>query len=130
MNKEKILHQLIRDLERRSSQSAKQKEICMAVKRKAKAKAKKPVKKTKKKSGLTQLEYNLSPELAEIVGMKKTTRPQVVKKIWVYIKAKKLQDSKNKRMINPDKKLSEVLGNRSIDMLKMAGAISKHLKKA
>jgi chromatin remodeling complex protein RSC6 len=33
-------------------------------------------------------------------------------------------------MINPDKKLAEVLGSRSIDMLKMAGAISKHLKKA
>ena len=62
--------------------------------------------------------------------MKKTTRPQVVKKIWVYIKTKKLQDAKNRRMINPDKKLGEVLGNRSIDMLKMAGAIGKHLKKA
>ena len=102
----------------------------MAVKRKAKAATKKPAKKAKRKSGLTQLEYHLSPELAEIVGGKKSTRPQVVKKIWVYIKAKKLQDAKNRRMINPDKKLGEVLGNRSIDMLKMAGAISKHLKKA
>lgn len=102
----------------------------MAVKRK-KAKTKKPArKKTKRKSGLSQLDYHLSPELAEIVGAKKATRPQVVKKLWVYIKAKKLQDHKNRRMINPDKKLGEVLGNRSIDMLKMAGAISKHLKKA
>lgn len=101
----------------------------MAVKKKAtKAKAKKRT--TKRKSGLTQLNYSLSPELAEIVGAKKATRPEVVKKLWVYIKAKKLQDTKNKRMINPDKKLGEVLGNRSIDMLKMAGAISKHLKKA
>ena len=33
-------------------------------------------------------------------------------------------------MINPDAKLAEVLGKKSIDMLKMAGAISKHLKKA
>jgi chromatin remodeling complex protein RSC6 len=103
----------------------------MAVKRKAKAPAKKPAKKkTKRVSGLSQLNYNLSPELAEIVGAKKSTRPQVVKKLWAYIKAKKLQDTKNKRMINPDKKLGEVLGNRQIDMLKMAGAISKHLKKA
>jgi DNA topoisomerase-1 len=53
-----------------------------------------------------------------------------VKKLWVYIKAKKLQDSKNRRLICPDKKLAEVLGSRPIDMLKMAGAISKHLKKA
>ena len=41
-----------------------------------------------------------SDELAEIVGTKKSTRPQVVKKLWAYIKAKKLQDSKNRRMIN------------------------------
>ncbi len=77
-----------------------------------------------------QMQYGLSAELAEIVGSKKATRPMVVKKIWAYIKAKKLQDSKNRRMINPDKKLGEVLGNRSIDMLKMAGALNKHIKKA
>lgn len=97
----------------------------MAIKkRKTKAKTK------RKSSGLTQLMYHLSPELAEITGAKKMTRPQVVKKIWAYIKAKKLQDAKNRRLINPDAKLSEVLGKRPIDMLKMAGAISKHLKKA
>ena len=100
----------------------------MAAKRKKTAR--KAKKRSGKKSGLTQLNYNLSPELAEIVGTKKSTRPQVVKKLWVYIKAKKLQDSKNRRMICPDKKLSDVLGNRPIDMLKMAGAITKHLKKA
>ncbi len=77
-----------------------------------------------------QMQYHLSAALAEIVGAKKASRPQVVKKLWVYIKAKKLQDSRNRRMINPDKKLGAVLGNRQISMLKMAGAISKHLKKA
>jgi len=100
----------------------------MAIK-KRKTKAKKT--KTKRKSsGLTQLQYHCSPELADVIGTKKATRPQVVKKIWAYIKAKKLQDSKNRRMINPDAKLGEVLGRRPIDMLKMAGAIGKHLKKA
>ncbi len=101
----------------------------MAVKRRKAAK-RKPAKKTKRKSGLTQLEYHLSASLAEVVGTKKSTRPQVVKKLWHYIKAKKLQDNKNRRMINPDKKLGEVLGHRQISMLKMAGAITKHLKKA
>ncbi len=99
----------------------------MAVKKKAK-KAKR--KSSGRKSGLSQLNYHLSAELAEVVGTKKATRPQVVKKLWVYIKAKKLQDSKNRRLICPDKKLAEVLGSRPIDMLKMAGALSKHLKKA
>lgn len=101
----------------------------MAPKKRAKAK-KKPKAKTKRKSALSQLNYALSPALAEIVGAKKSTRPQVVKKLWVYIKAKKLQDAKNRRLICPDKKLAEVLGSRPIDMLKMAGALNKHIKKA
>lgn len=74
--------------------------------------------------------YNLSPELQDVIGEKRATRPQVVKKMWVYIKAKRLQDAKHRRIINPDARLAEVLGRRPIDMLKMAGAISKHLKKA
>lgn len=107
----------------------------MVVKRRkarkpAKAKAKTKTKRRGGGGGLTKLQYSLSPELAEIVGAKKASRPQVVKKLWQYIKAKKLQDTKNRRMINPDKKLGEVLGNRQISMLKMAGAISKHLKPA
>lgn len=97
------------------------------AKKKPAAKKKKPA--AKKKSGLTQMMYNLSPELAEIVGAKKSTRPQVVKKLWVYIKGHKCQDTKNRRLINPDKKLSEVLGKKPVDMLKMAGLLSKHIKK-
>lgn len=102
----------------------------MAKAKKAKKAKKKTATKRKGGGGLTQLNYHLSSELAEVVGAKKATRPQVVKKVWVYIKAKKLQDHKNRRMINPDAKLGQVLGNRPIDMLKMAGALSKHLKKA
>jgi chromatin remodeling complex protein RSC6 len=101
------------------------------VKAKPKAARKAKVKKakSKRKSPLSQLNYTLSNELADIVGSKKATRPEVIKKIWAYIKAKKLQDTKNKRMICPDKKLAEVLGSRPIDMLKMAGALNKHIKK-
>jgi chromatin remodeling complex protein RSC6 len=98
----------------------------MAVKRKAKKKTSGKKRSTK----LTQMQWGLSPELAEIVGSKKATRPMVVKKLWHYIKAKKLQDSKNRRMICPDKKLAEVLGSRPINMLKMAGVLNKHIKKA
>ena len=104
----------------------------MATKR-AKAKTtKSKVKKKaggKRKSGLTQTTYSLSDELAHIVGAKKLTRPQVVKKLWVYIKAHKCQDAKNRRMINPDKHLAEVIGSRPIDMLKLATCLNKHIKK-
>src|SRR6185295_2153796 len=88
----------------------------MAVAKKKTAKKTKTktvkAKKSGKKSGLAQLYYGVSTELAEVIGTKKATRPEVVKKLWVYIKAKKLQDAKNKRLICPDKKLSEVLGSR------------------
>ena len=42
----------------------------MAVKRKAKAKKAKPKTKSRRGSKLMQMQYNLSPELAEIVGAK------------------------------------------------------------
>ncbi len=80
--------------------------------------------------GLTKMVCMLSPELQDVCGAKKLTRPQVMKKVWAYIKSHKCQDTKNRRMINPDKKLSEVIGNRSIDMLKLAGCLGKHIKKA
>ncbi|MBX9744641.1 MAG: SWIB/MDM2 domain-containing protein [Chlamydiales bacterium] len=85
--------------------------------------------KAKRKSGLTQTPYTVSPELQEIVGAKKLTRPEIVKKLWAYIKAKKCQDTKNRRMINPDQKLSEVIGKKPVDMLKLAGCLNKHIQK-
>ena len=85
-------------------------------------------KKAKKKSGLTQTPYNLSAELAAVVGSKKLTRPQIVKQLWVYIKKHKLQDAKKRRIINPDGKLSEVIGKKPVDMLKLAGHLNKHIK--
>ena len=74
--------------------------------------------------------YSLSPELQAIVGSKKLSRPLVVKKLWNYIKSHRCQDTRNRRMIVPDNKLSEVIGNRPVDMLKLAGLLSKHLKNA
>ena len=102
-----------------------------AVKRKAAPRKKKAVKKksgAKRKSGLVQTPYSLSPELQAVCGAKSLTRPQIVKKLWAYIKAHKCQDTKNRRMINPDKKLAEVIGSRPVDMLKLAGCLSKHNK--
>lgn len=86
-------------------------------------------KKERKPSGLTKMTYSTSAELQAVVGSGKLTRPQIVKKLWAYIKSHKCQDAKKRRMINPDKKLAEVLGKKPIDMLKIAGALSKHIKK-
>ena len=113
-----------------SPNSNRKREVFMAKKKRKAARKTKAKKKSGKKrtSGLTTTTYSLSPELQAVVGAKSLTRPQVVKKLWHYIKAHKCQDTKNRRMINPDKKLSEVIGKKPIDMLKLAGALSKHIK--
>ena len=72
-----------------------------------------------------------SDALAAIVGSKPLPRTQVVKKLWAYIKKKKLQDKKNKRMINPDEALAEVFGSsKAINMFAMMKGLKKNLKKA
>ena len=56
-------------------------------------------------------------------------RTEVTKKLWDYIKKHKLQDSQNKRVINPDQKLAKALGSsQPIDMFKMTSKLAKHLK--
>jgi SWIB-domain-containing proteins implicated in chromatin remodeling len=69
-----------------------------------------------------------SSELAAVIGSKAVPRTDAVKKIWDYIKANKLQDSKNKRMINADAKLKPVFGGKGqVSMFDMAKFLSKHL---
>merc|ERR1719326_1750483 len=66
----------------------------------------------------------LSPALAAICDGKKMPRTEVTKKIWVYIKKHGLN---NGRTIKPDATLKAVFPVSSLDMLKMAGYVSKHL---
>jgi chromatin remodeling complex protein RSC6 len=68
-----------------------------------------------------------SPALAAIVGAKPLPRTEVVKKVWDYIKANKLQDSVNKRNINADAKLKEIFKKPQVTMFEMTKLISQHL---
>ena len=70
----------------------------------------------------------LSKELAAVLGDKPLPRTEIVSKLWVYIKANKLQDNINKRMINADAKLKAVFGKAQVSMFEMAGLIGKHVK--
>ena len=79
------------------------------------------------KNNALQKPVNVSPQLEEVVGKGPMTRAQVTSKVWDYIKAHNLQDSKDKRMINPDDKLGGVIGKEQISMFKMTAAVSKHL---
>jgi chromatin remodeling complex protein RSC6 len=78
------------------------------------------------------LQAPLQPDeaLAAVVGDKPIPRPQVVKKLWEYIKANNLQDEKNKRVIIADEKLKPVFnGKKQVDMFEMTKLVSGHLKK-
>ena len=94
---------------------------------KKKTATKKGAKKKKTKASNAPT-YPLSKELAEIVGVSELSRPETTKKVWDYIKKHNLQDPNNKRLIVPDKKLSQVFGHKDpIDMMKLAGILSKHI---
>jgi upstream activation factor subunit UAF30 len=96
-----------------------------------KAAPKKVVKKksARKPSAAFMKPLTPSADLAAVVGSKGLPRTEVVKKLWVYIKANKLQDAKNKRMINADAKLKPIFGGKAqVSMFDMAKLISNHLK--
>jgi chromatin remodeling complex protein RSC6 len=91
---------------------------------------------TKKKSGAKRKPnaafmkpMTPSAALGEVVGAKPMPRTEVTKKIWVYIKKNKLQDAKNRRMINADDALKVVFGGKKqVSMFEMTKLVSKHLK--
>jgi chromatin remodeling complex protein RSC6 len=70
-----------------------------------------------------------SAMLGEVIGAKAMPRTEVTKKLWAYIKKHKLQDSKNRRMINADDALKSVFGGKKqVSMFEMTKLVSKHLK--
>jgi DNA topoisomerase-3 len=68
-----------------------------------------------------------SAALAAVIGSEAVARPQVIKKLWDYIKANNLQDATNKRAINADAKLLAVFGKPQVTMFELAGIVGKHL---
>lgn len=74
-----------------------------------------------------QKPVTVSGDLEAVIGKGPMTRAQVTSKVWEYIKANSLQDTKDKRQINPDAKLGAVIGKDQISMFKMTAAVSKHL---
>ncbi|HEY9583140.1 MAG TPA: SWIB/MDM2 domain-containing protein [Candidatus Paceibacterota bacterium] len=70
----------------------------------------------------------VSDDLAAVVGVGPMPRSEVVKKLWVYIKSKNLQDPKAKRNIIADENLKKVFGGKAVvDMFEMTKLVSKHL---
>jgi DNA topoisomerase-3 len=93
-----------------------------AAKRAAPAKAAKAPRKTTAASGKQP-----SAALAAVIGEGAVSRPEVVKKLWDYIKANGLQDAADKRKVNADDKLRPVFGKDQVTMFEIAGIVGKHL---
>ncbi len=71
---------------------------------------------------------NVSADLAVVVGKGPMPRSEVVKKLWVYIKSKNLQDPTNKRNIKADAALKKVFGGKDVvNMFEMTKLVSAHL---
>ncbi|KAK3320128.1 hypothetical protein B0T19DRAFT_282264 [Cercophora scortea] len=81
----------------------------------------------RKAGGGFQKPFNLSYPLAEVVGETRMSRPQVVKKLWEYIKGNMLQDPTDKRQILCDEKMQAIFKQGRIDMFQMNKQLGNHL---
>jgi upstream activation factor subunit UAF30 len=100
-----------------------------AAPKKAAPKKAAPKKAARKANAAFLKPLNASPALAEVIGSKPLSRPDIVKKIWDYIKKNGLQDAKNKRMINADAKLKTLFaGKMQISMFDLAKVVSANVQ--
>jgi upstream activation factor subunit UAF30 len=114
-----------------AKKSAKKAAKKAAPKKAAKKAPKKAAKKksARKPNAAFMAPLTLSPALAEVVGNKPLPRTQIIKKIWDYIKKNKLQDNKNRRMINADAKLKTLFGGKNqISMFELAKVVNNNVK--
>jgi len=72
---------------------------------------------------------DLSPALQAFLGVQQESRPQIVKKIWDYIKANNLQDPSDRRKIRPDENLKPIFPT-TVTMFSMNKVLSKHIHTA
>ncbi|KAG1740895.1 SWIB/MDM2 domain-containing protein [Suillus paluster] len=72
-------------------------------------------------------EYILSESLSVVVGVDKLSRPQVVKKLWEYIRGHELQNPSNRREIMCDDNMRAVFGTEKVDMFRMNKVLGRHL---
>ena len=82
-----------------------------------------------KKTGIN-MELNVSKKLAAIIGTKsgeKISRPQVVKRLWAYLKEHNLQDPENKQYFTPDAIMEPVFGNERMKAFSMSKYLKEHL---
>merc|ERR1712090_24213 len=58
---------------------------------------------------------------------RETLKTRVVKRIWAYLKEKKLQDPDNKQFFTPDAKMQPIFGKEKVRAFGMAKHLKPHL---
>ena len=71
---------------------------------------------------------HLIPTTFRYQTTKPLPRPEVVSKVWDYIKRNNLQNPANKREIKADDKLEKVFGKNRVTMFEMNKHLAQHLK--
>ncbi|OAF98724.1 SWIB-domain-containing protein, partial [Paraphaeosphaeria sporulosa] len=84
-------------------------------------------KKSPKRTGGFHKPMNLSAALQELLGETQLSRPQTVKKIWEYVKARDLQDPADKRQIRCDDAMRAVFKQDSVHMFTMNKILNTNL---
>jgi chromatin remodeling complex protein RSC6 len=66
--------------------------------------------------------------LAEVIGPTPAPRTELTRRMWDYIKAHRLQDPDDRRMIRPDTKLQKVVGaKQKVSMFELAKHLNAHV---
>eukprot|EP00557_Chaetoceros_sp_GSL56_P006835 CAMPEP_0176497280 /NCGR_PEP_ID=MMETSP0200_2-20121128/11637_1 /TAXON_ID=947934 /ORGANISM="Chaetoceros sp., Strain GSL56" /LENGTH=207 /DNA_ID=CAMNT_0017895277 /DNA_START=153 /DNA_END=772 /DNA_ORIENTATION=+ len=81
----------------------------------------------KAKKGWAAMKKELSPQLAQFLGKKEETRPQVVKLLWDYIKKNNLQNPDNRKEIKFDETLRTLFKVDGCTMIHLSKYISAHV---
>jgi len=69
----------------------------------------------------------LSQPLSSLLGETELSRPQTVSKIWKYVKARDLQDEKDKRWIICDDAMRAVFKSDKVQMFTMNKILNQNL---
>ena len=70
---------------------------------------------------------HVSDALADIIGVKKVSRPQAIKGLWAYIKKHDLQDPKERQYFIPDATMAKVFGKNKMKAIHMSKYLSANL---
>ncbi|KAI7897727.1 SWIB/MDM2 domain-containing protein [Cokeromyces recurvatus] len=85
--------------------------------------------KPKRKTGLNK-PLILSPPLSKLMdGERELSRPELVQRLWKYIKSNNLQDPSDRRFILCDEKLKKIFDQDRINSFGMNKDLSAHLTK-